>query len=130
MVRQDDELARTLAKLWLDSKVNAPYLGLVVETDELVAGVLILNDYYPGDNIEVTAAAVGPWSIADVRGVARYCFQRARRITARTKTTNERAIKMLEALGFKREGVMREYFAGDDAMVFGLLRSEQRICKL
>lgn len=127
MIRQDDGLARSLAKLWLGIEISGPFLGLVIETDDLVAGVAVLNDYRPGNNIELTVAAVGPWSIGDVRGVARYCFDRCRRITARTKVTNTRAIKMLEVLGFKQEGVMRQYFDGEDAMVFGLLRSEQRI---
>lgn len=92
-----------------------------------MVGAAILNDYTPGQNIELTMYAKGSWSAGDVRGVARYCFQRVRRITARTSVKNARAIKMLEAMGFKREGVLRDWFADADAIVFGLLRSEQRI---
>jgi RimJ/RimL family protein N-acetyltransferase len=65
--------------------------------------------------------------VKDFREIIRYCFERVRRITMRTKCDNARAIKMLEALGFKREGVMREWFEETDAIVFGLLRSEQKI---
>ena len=65
--------------------------------------------------------------VGDVRGIARYCFERVQRITARTSVNNSKAISMLDGLGFKREGVMRAFFKDSDAIVFGLLKSEQRI---
>jgi RimJ/RimL family protein N-acetyltransferase len=34
---------------------------------------------------------------------------------------------MLEKLGFRREGIMRQWFEETDAIVFSLLRAEQRI---
>ena len=107
--------------------VGDPCIGLIVEKDEKIVGAVILNDYTPGQNIELTAHTKGNWSVSDVRGVARYCFARVRRITARTSVKNTRAAYMLKALGFKREGVLRDWFDDADAIVFGLLRSEQRI---
>jgi hypothetical protein len=107
--------------------VADPFIGLIVEKDGKQVGAVILNDYTAGQNIELTAHTCGNWSIADVRGVARYCFARVRRITARTSVKNTRAIYMLKALGFKQEGVLRDWFEDGDAIMFGLLRSEQRI---
>ncbi|UQD69208.1 GNAT family N-acetyltransferase [Bradyrhizobium japonicum] len=92
-----------------------------------MVGAIVLNDYTPGKNIEMTGHSNANWSPKDVRDIARYCFGRVRRITARTSMKNEKAIKMLEAIGFKREGVLRDWFDDADAIVFGLLRSEQRI---
>lgn len=90
-------------------------------------GAIVLNDYTPGQNIEMTGHSSANWSPKDVRDIARYCFGRVRRITARTSVKNTRAIYMLKALGFKQEGVLRDWFDDADAIVFGLLRSEQRI---
>lgn len=127
MVRQDDEAARRYIERELGIHVSDPFIGLVVEQNGKQVGVVILNDYTPGQNIELTAHTKGNWSVSDVRGVARYCFERVRRITARTSVKNTRAAYMLTALGFKHEGVLREWFKDADAIVFGLLRSEQRI---
>ncbi|WP_375764236.1 GNAT family N-acetyltransferase [Bradyrhizobium sp. Pha-3] len=127
MVRQDSEGARRYVERELGLHISDPFIGLVIEKDGKAVGAVILNDYTPGQNIELTAHTCGNWSIADVREIARYCFARVRRITARTSVNNTRAAYMLRALGFKREGVLRHWFDDADAIVFGLLRSEQRI---
>lgn len=127
MVRQDDEGARAYLKDRLCVHIAQPFIGLLVERDGFQAGAVVLNDYRPGANIELTVAIDAPWSIKDFRDIIRYCFARVRRITMKTRADNARAIHMLEALGFQREGVMREWFEGSDAVVYGLLKSEQRI---
>lgn len=99
----------------------------MVERDGKNIGAVILNDYYPKRNIELTMHTQGNPSVRDIRDIARYCFIRVKRITAKTSINNARAIRTLEMLGFKREGVMREWFDDSDAIVFGLLKSEQRI---
>ena len=127
MVRQDSEAARRYVERELGLHVADPFIGLLVEQNGKAVGAVILNDYTPGRNIELTAHTCGNWSVSDVRSVARYCFARVSRITARTAMNNRRAAYMLNALGFKREGILRDWFPDDDAIVFGLLRSEQRI---
>jgi hypothetical protein len=127
LVRQDDGAARYYVEKELGIEIGSPFIGLLVEREGQQVGAVILNDYRPGRNIELTAHTCGNWGISDVRGIARYCFERAKRITARTSVHNFRAIKMLETLGFEREGVMRDWFGDSDAIVFGLLRSKQRI---
>lgn len=127
MVRQESAAARLYIENALGCCICDPFIGLLIENDGKSVGAVILNDYTPGRNIELTAHTSGNWRVGDVRNVARYCFQRVQRITARTSVKNTRAIYMLEALGFKREGVMRAFFKDSDAIVFGLLKSEQRI---
>lgn len=127
MVRQDSEAARRYIEKELRIAICDPFIGLLVERDGKQIGAVILNDYTPGRNIEITAHTCGNWNIRDVREIARYCFDRVKRITARTPTTNARAFRMLKVLGFKAEGRMREFFDDDDAIVLGLLKSEQRI---
>lgn len=127
MVRQDDEAARQYIQQRLDVCIARPFIGLVVERDGEQVGAVVLNDYRHGQNIELTVAISGPWGTKDFRNIIRYCFDRVRRITMRTRCDNTRAIMMLEKLGFRREGVMRQWFNDTDAIVFSLLRAEQRI---
>ena len=127
MVRQDSAAARLYIEKALDCCICDPFIGLLVEKGGKRVGAVILNDYTPGRNIELTAHTSGNWQVRDVRDIARYCFARVQRITARTPVNNSRAIRMLETLGFKREGVMRAFFKDSDAIVFGLLKTEQRI---
>ena len=127
MVRQDDEAARAFLLKRVPVHIEPPFIGLLIENRGKTVGAVMVNDYRPGRNIELTVAISGLWNIRDFRDIIRYCFERARRITMKTRADNCRALVMLERLGFKREGVMREWFGDADAVVYGLLRSEQRI---
>lgn len=127
MVRQDSEAAKRYIERELGLFIADPFIGLLVEKNGKQVGAVILNDYRPGENIELTAHTCGNWGVRDVRDIARYCFDRVRRITAHTSVKNTRACYMLKALGFQYEGTLREWFKDGDAFVFGLLKSEQRI---
>jgi hypothetical protein len=126
-VKQESFAARLYIERALGIYVADPFIGLLIEKDGKRVGAVILNDYRPGENIELTAHTSGNWSVRDVRDIARYCFTRVRRITAHTSVKNTRACYMLEALGFRREGTLREWFNGQDGFVYGLLKSEQKI---
>lgn len=130
MVRQDSEAARRYIERELKTHVCEPFIGLLVEKDGKQIGAVILNDYTPRRNIEATAASSGPWAVGDLRAIIRYCFERVNRITVRTSVHNTRAIYILEVMGFRKEGIMREFFDCGDAMVMGLLKSEQKIVRL
>ena len=130
MVRQDSEAARRYVERELKTHICEPFIGLLVERNGKQVGAVILNDYRPKWNIEVTAASSGPWSISDLREIIRYCFERVNRITVRTSVKNTRAIYILGVMGFRQEGIMREFFDCGDAMVMGLLKSEQKIVRL
>lgn len=126
---QDDEGAAAFATSILGYGFAQPYIGMIVERDGEVVSAIIFNGFIRGQNIDMTG--VGKvWPVFVIRQIARYCFSRVKRVTSRTCVSNHAAINALEAAGFKREGVMRDYFPDGDAIVFGLLKSEQRIVKV
>ena len=47
-----------------------------------------------------------------------------RRVTALVKRSNTRSLTGCMKLGFEVEGVMREFFDGEDAIVLGLLKAD------
>lgn len=66
-----------------------------------------------------------------VRAAALYGFQEMNlmHLYARTSSANERSLRMLERLGFVREGTLRQHILEDDgqyydSVVFGLLRED------
>ena len=130
MVRQDSEAARRYIEKELKTHVSDPFIGLIVERGDKHIGAVLLFDFRPETNIEITVASSGPWSVSDVRNIIRYCFGCAQRITARVSVNNARAIFSMEALGFQREGLLREFFKDGDAVIYGLLRREQKIVRL
>lgn len=130
-IEQDDAAAAYIVRQVLKVELSPPFIGLcVMGEDDFPYGVVVFNDY-TGANVEMTGVGRGCWSPRVIRDLARYAFGRlgCRRVTARTATSNETAIKALTRLGFRREGVAREWFDGEDAILFGLLRDEQRILK-
>jgi RimJ/RimL family protein N-acetyltransferase len=127
---QDDARARAFAGAWLGCEFAEPSIGIVIEKDGQMVGAVIINGFERGLNLNLTAVG-HHWDIGVIRDIARYCFARVRRVSARTSATNTAAIKALRAVGFRPEGIMREGAAdGSDAVLFGLLRSEQRLIKV
>ena len=49
-----------------------------------------------------------------------------RRITAKVKAKNSKAIAFIENLGLEYEGTMRHYFKEDDALIYGMLKANCR----
>jgi hypothetical protein len=128
LVRQDSEAAKRFVETREQVAICDPYIGLIVENGNKQVGAFILNDYTPGQNIEMSAVITGAVPMRDLRDIFRYCFDRVRRVTARTSVNNTRTIYMLGVLGFRREGLLREWFRdGSDGALFSLLKKEQRI---
>lgn len=127
---QADNVAAAMVQGTLGVTLSPPFIGLCVMDGEKVKGVVVFNDY-TGANIEMTGVGTGCWSPSIIRDLARYCFKQlgCRRVTARTAVSNAKAIRALERIGFQREGLARQWFDGEDAIVFGLLASEQRIVR-
>lgn len=125
---QDDEKAALLVQGALGVVLCPPFIGITVQDVDHTVGAVVFNDY-TGANVEMTGVGRGCWSPRVIRELARYCFGTlgVRRVTARTAMSNAKALKSLERLGFKPEGVARQWFDGEDAVLFGLLRTEQRI---
>jgi RimJ/RimL family protein N-acetyltransferase len=100
--------------------------------DDLIA-VFAFHDYRPPD-IHMSVAATSPrWATrANIKALARYCFDflKCKRVTAVTNKSNKTARSMLERIGFRLEGVMRQHRPnGEDGMIYGILPEDIKIIK-
>jgi RimJ/RimL family protein N-acetyltransferase len=131
-LERDDATAALLMDKWLGVDFRgSPYAGIVVRDDtSRPVGCVILNDYSQG-NIEMTGAGVGCWTPRVIRTIARHIFRdlNCTRVTARTRASNKTAREALKSMGFRREGTARDWFGDEDAILYGLLRREQRIVR-
>lgn len=82
-------------------------------------------------SIECSIAAASPrWaSKGTIRAILNYpfCQLGVQRVTALVQETNTRSVRMLDRLGFVREGYVRQAFEdGSSMIVTGILREEAR----
>ena len=102
------------------------------QNDKIVGGVIF--SHYDGHNIWMHLALDNPRAMrrSYAKQVFEYCFYKCKcvRITAMTKPTNARCIKLIESAGFKKEGrirkVIKENLQYSDGLIYGLLRKECR----
>lgn len=119
---------------WMQDKIGwelpNPYVVFgIVFKGRIVGGVSYHN--YTGSQCEVSAITTSiRWAAKDIiKQLLSYPFNEmgCRRITALTDSKNTKARRMLERMGFKQEGVIREGSlseAGTDAIYYGLLKRE------
>jgi hypothetical protein len=131
-VKHDDAAAREIAEGAFGKQIYEPFTGLVmVDDDGCADGACIFNNF-DGRDVHFTCVNSHLLRPSDARFVAKYVFEQlgCHRCTAITARHNAPARKALRQLGFKIEGFLREHFPNDDAVVYGLLRSEQKIVRL
>jgi len=118
---------------WLEQRMGVklvpPYTSFgIIGPDGLLAGAMIFNGFNEG-NAEVSLYAPRAVSRGSLRAAARYLFETAgcNRVTARTRASSLRVRRFIEKVGFQQEGVLRAYYQdGEDAILYGLLKSENR----
>lgn len=124
----DDFVAKWMAKQ-TGQEIIPPYTAFgVLDPNGRLCGAMLFNGLDEG-SIEVSLFAPRKVSRGLLRIAARYAFGQngCNRITARTRVSNLRVRGFIEKVGFKQEGVLRAYYQdGDDAILYGLLRSECR----
>jgi hypothetical protein len=127
----DDESAKAIVEAALVRKLWEPFRGLVVKHGGETVGAIVFNNYDQRD-VHFTCVMSAPISMKDARYVARYVFGQlgCRRCTAITSEFNVAAQKALRQLGFKREGRLRQHFEEGDGLIYGILKSEQRIARI
>lgn len=95
----------------------------IEDSEGRILGVVAFHSYEPWNRtIEVSAVADDPrWMRAREawRLMHRYAFDvcGVDKIWSRTPARNERALRFLRALGFKREAVLKRQFGDDDAVI-------------
>lgn len=134
-VFQNNEAARQIVERDLGIHITEPFAGLLLVDleKEAITGAVIFNHYKPDhSDVEFTCVLRKPdVGMRMARRVAWYAFKvlDCRRCTAVTKRSNTKAQTALETLGFRVEGYLREYFGEEDGIIYGLLRSEQRLVR-
>lgn len=91
-----------------------------------ILGVVIFSRFTIG-NCEVTVSGTPGWLSRDlILASLAYVFgqMQLRRVTAFVAAGNERSLSLAQRLGFKREGIARQWFAGHDAIMLGMLRED------
>ena len=94
---------------------------------DLVAGIVFNG--YTGPNVDVSFAGHGELSVRAIRVGMTFAFRDlgVLRMTARTRRGNKALTRGLPKIGFRYEGVMRNYYGPhrkDDAVQFGLLAQD------
>lgn len=91
--------------------------------------------YHPRgeEHWEITIAADRPkWASREVINyILTYPFKElgARRLTAQCLAKNRRAKRLIEGVGFQKEGRLRSFFNGEDVLIYSMLRGENgRYC--
>ena len=104
-----------------------PFVTLaMVENGKIIAAAVFNN--YQDSNIDMSV--VFSRRIALTRGNLRalfsYPFEQAkvRRISVRTRASNLNVRKQIRRLGFKPEGKQTQFFGNEDAMLYGMTRSD------
>ncbi len=107
-----------------------PYraFGFVGGDGQLFAGS-VLNDYYPGGNIEWTHYGPGRLPASALAFLADFVFNQldCARVTAKTRRANTLVSKLLRRYGWEFEFEQKRYFGphkDDDAIVYVLWRNK------
>jgi ribosomal protein S18 acetylase RimI-like enzyme len=94
-----------------------------------IKAVVMFHNYRQTD-IEIVIASEGRWVQRDlINMVLRYPFTiGCQRITAIIRKDNRKARKLVQQLGFRQEGKLRNAdFDGEDMFIYGLLSGENRL---
>lgn len=124
---QDARVADWVAEriVHVDGFSNMAAIG-VARAGDLVGGVVYHE--YRGNDIQMSTAATSPGWLSEgiLRALFAYPFitLKCDRVTAFTPKGSAHSRRFLEKLGFVEEGNMRRGFAGDDCIVYGMLKEE------
>ncbi len=106
-------------------------IGILRSDGELVAGV-VFSDWHEGSRrIELSGAVDDPRVIGTrmIVAIGNYVFGQlnAHRVWAKTSTDNRRALKLLDGLGFIREGTLAGFYGPQKhAIMLRVLEPEWR----
>ena len=126
--------ADDMVAAWMAAQVDAdhiipPYTAFAaLSADGQIAGAVLFNALQEA-SVEVSLVAPRRVSRSLLRAASRYAFETlgCHRVTARTRASNLPVRRFIEKAGFRQEGVLRSYYRdGDDAILFGMLKTECR----
>lgn len=114
---------------WIEAEIgsklpaDAQFLADVA-SDGQIKAVVAFSHYIEHDIAVSVAGREG--SRAMLAWFYQYAFVQHRccRVTARIRASNKRSQRLAERLGFQREGVLRQGYGDEDALIYGLLRDD------
>ena len=120
-------------KAWVAKRIGingfGPSTAIGVQKDgQLIAGA-VFHDYRPKNGqIEASIASDSPrWATRSVLySLFAYPFIQcdANRLLVTCDESNDKAMKMNKQLGFTPEGILRQMYYPNDAIIFGMLKNE------
>lgn len=105
--------------------IYPPFTAMGLERGgKIVAGVVF--NCFTGPSVELTAAGKG-WDRGFLKAIGRYVFDQLGCDRMEFTTEQEKVAKLVERLGGKREGILRNKFGkGRDGIVVGVLDQEYK----
>jgi len=101
-------------------------IGVVNDRGKIV-GAAVFHEYR-GTDIQISCASESPKWISKkvLRAIFSYPFKQlgCRRVTVMTPSKHAHMRQLIDRLGFKQEGILRDAYQDDDCVVYGMLRSE------
>jgi len=119
-----------IARDWLDTRLgekvaeHAKFIGQSIG-NRLIAVCAFSS--YTGDDVEVSYAQDRGRALPGLLfAIFSYVFEQLQcaRCTAKIRADNDESIKLVEKIGFVREGRMRKAKSGIDVFVYGLLKED------
>ena len=130
--RRDDAGAKEYLDKALDANFVDPFCGFTIINEKgAIVGAFIFNTF-TDCNIDISLACEEMLTLRVVRFMARIAFLdlKVKRVTARTRAKNEKAIKAIKQVGFEFECLVRDYFKDDDCAMFGMLARNQKLVRI
>lgn len=132
MIVREDSVAAFILSSVLKIRLSQPFYGFVMQDEDGFPYGAFAFTNYSGPNVELSICCNRRLGVTDVRGIARIAFEtmKVRRITVHTMASNVRAQAACRSLGMRSEGVAADYYETEDAHVYALLASEQKLIRI
>ena len=113
---------------WLEAKIGVALADDAVFIGEIRDGLIlsaIAFSHWTGHDMDVSVAG-SQGSRGILQAFYQYVFDQHRccRATARIRASNLASQRLAERLGFQREGVLRQGYGDEDALIYGLLQQD------
>ncbi len=97
----------------------------IVDDNGRIGGCWVWSEY-TGPNVEVSIYAPRCITRRVLREGFDYAFNqlKVRRITQRVPLMNKKLNQIISKAGWKCEGILRHFYENDDAVIYGMIKSE------
>ncbi len=120
-----DDLVANWVFTNLELPVSPPYVAIGGTTDDKTLSIGVVFNQWNGSNAEITLFGPGALRRGCIRAIYHYAFVQVgfHRLTATTRRSNKKMLRLLPRFGFNFEGISKQWFGphkADDGMRFAL----------